>query len=183
MNASTKELFLTPPEAASTLLSKVYSGVGYFSAAIARRLEPTASHILERHIPNGFDPEHAAHWQALFADTQRSQSLVARVDQVLSARTFDQLSQIPAPERLEPFKKDRFMLIPVEELILRLRFGIDDGIIRIRMDIAEIAGIQTKGSPYSIDRIGSLEARALRKLLRPTYTLLFMEFLPEPKSN
>lgn len=67
-------------------------------------------------------------------------------------------------------------LAPLEELVIRLRFGLDDGISRTLREVGVICPRAHGGVGVTSERVRQIEAKALRRLRFRTRSLkLYLE--------
>jgi len=64
----------------------------------------------------------------------------------------------------------KLALPPTERDILRLKYGLDDGMPKNLVKVAAIVGIK-------VERVRSMEARSLRRLRKPAFTKRLEDFL------
>lgn len=140
---------LTPVEAASVLLSTTF-GFGYFDTRIENKL-----HLRRPRIEPSADIDH---WNALFQDSQKSQLLVNTLNQVLEC----QAGIWPLNER---------RLDEQETMVLRLRYGLEDGQTNSFPAIGKRMGLGG-------ERARQIDAVASQKLRSPGLRDTWKPFLP-----
>ncbi|MBI2086544.1 hypothetical protein HYT74_04335 [Candidatus Daviesbacteria bacterium] len=140
----TERLTVTPLEASVTLTNEIFgrSHQGHYNQEVAKALHGTQWKRWYHPENNPYRPED------FLKDSQHSVLFINAVDQALETLHHN------------------------EQATLRLRFGLEDGKLRIRTEIAQKYGVTES-------RIGQIETKALRKLRHPSRSGLLKPLLPE----